>query len=249
VTAPGRVLAVLAAILWGAPAAAYRPFDSTDADVVDRGEIEIELGPVGWLYEDGTQQIVAPDLVVNLGLHRRLELVVEGRGVVALGRDPEHRYRIDDTALLAKWLARRGTLQEEAGPSLALELGMLLPTLHAESGVGAEGIAIGSYRFPHLTAHLNAAAAWTRAETAEIGVGLILEGPERWGVRPVAEATFSHEFDEGNQASGLLGLIWDARSDLAFDLAFRYARDDGSDTREVRAGLTFSFDLVRGDAP
>ena len=84
-TAPGRTLLMLGVMLFGAPASAYRPFDSTDAD-----------------------------LVVNAGLHPRLELVLEGRGLVSLERSPEHRYRIVDTALLAKLLARRGSLQGEA---------------------------------------------------------------------------------------------------------------------------------------
>jgi hypothetical protein len=233
----------------GSPAQAYRPFESTDADVVDRGEVEVELEPVGYL-DDGSELLVVPDLVVNVGVHPRLELVVEGRGFVALDRDAdERRYRLVDTALLAKGLLRRGSLQGEEGPSVALEVGALLPTLHDESGLGAEGIGIVSQRWSHLTAHLNGTVARTRGETWELGAGLILEGPERFRVRPVVEGTFFRAIGEKSEASGLVGLIWEARDDLAFDLAFRYARDDGTDVREVRAGLSWSFTGLLGGGP
>ena len=39
-----RVLLALA-VAWPIAALAYRPFDSTDAAVADRGELEMELGP------------------------------------------------------------------------------------------------------------------------------------------------------------------------------------------------------------
>jgi hypothetical protein len=47
---PARVMAALLpvalAVLRCAPADAYRPFDGTDASVVDLDHIEVELGPV-----------------------------------------------------------------------------------------------------------------------------------------------------------------------------------------------------------
>lgn len=248
--ASGRAASILASLLLALPARAYRPFDSTDADVVDRGEVEVELGPVGYVDEDGSELLVTPDLVVNVGLHPRAEFVVEGRGLVSLDDDAdERRYRLVDTAALAKGLLRRGSLQGETGPSVALEVGILLPTLHDESGIGAEAIGIVSQRWRHLTAHLNGTVARTRAETWELGVGLILEGPERWVVRPAIEGTFFRELDETSEASGLVGVVWGARDDLAFDLAFRYARDDDADVRELRAGFTWSFKGLFGGGP
>lgn len=230
------------ALLAAAPALAYRPFDSTDADVVDRGAVEIELGPAGFLDEDGDDLLVAPDLVVNAGILPDWEIVLEGRGLVPLDHETEERrYRLVDTGLFAKGLLRRGTLQGATGPSVAVELGMLLPTLHDESGVGAEAVGIVSHRFSHGTAHLNGTVAFTRSDTWELGAGLILEGPTRFGLRPVAEVTLFREVGEATAVSGLLGIIWEPRDYLAFDLGFRYARDDGTDVREHRLGLTWSF--------
>lgn len=240
---PTRTLLLLAVLAQGAPAQAYRPFDSTDADVVDVGEVEVELGPVGYLDEDGAESLVVPDVVVNVGLLPSWEMVLEGRGVVALDGDAEdRRYRLVDTGLFVKGRLRRGSLQEAEGPSVAVELGVLLPTLHDESGVGGEMLGIVSHRWPHVTAHLNGVLAYTRVDTWELGAGLILEGPERWGVRPVAEGTFLRELGDAWSASGLVGLIWEPRDDLSFDLGFRYGREAGVDVHEVRLGLTWSFD-------
>src|SRR5256885_2367450 len=59
-----RVPTVLLTILIGYSQAslAYRPFDSTDADVAHAGEVEIELGPAQWLRERGKRFLQAPAL-------------------------------------------------------------------------------------------------------------------------------------------------------------------------------------------
>jgi long-subunit fatty acid transport protein len=47
--------------------------------------------------------------------------------------------------------------------------------------------------------------------------------------------------------SGLVGAIWQVRDNLSFDAGFRYALVNGHPVNEVRARLTFGFDV--GDAP
>ena len=60
------VLVAFALIASTRTALAYRPFDGTDADVAPRGELELEIGTVGYLHgRDGTA--VAPMQVVNFG--------------------------------------------------------------------------------------------------------------------------------------------------------------------------------------
>ena len=76
--------------------------------------------------------------------------------------------------------------------------------------------------------------AYTRADTWELGAGLILEGPERWGVRPVAEGTFFRELGEATSGSGLLGLIWEPRDDLSFDLGQPFEDHIGAEHRVAR---------------
>jgi hypothetical protein len=56
---------------WAAPAAAYRPFDGTDAAVADLGEVEIELQPAGVLYAGSSTTLAGPNAVYTYGARDR----------------------------------------------------------------------------------------------------------------------------------------------------------------------------------
>jgi long-subunit fatty acid transport protein len=43
--------------------------------------------------------------------------------------------------------------------------------------------------------------------------------------------------------SGLVGAIWQVRDNLSFDAGFRYALLNGHPVNDIRAGLTFGFDV------
>src|SRR4051812_19352634 len=79
------VSALLAALLRASIAEAYRPFDGTDADVVEPGTFELELGPVHWYDRGGQQSLLAPVTVLNFGILPETELVVDFQGSIALG--------------------------------------------------------------------------------------------------------------------------------------------------------------------
>ena len=70
----GLCLMVVSASAW-----AYRPFDSTDADVDQAGEFELELGPVGSLRDGANKYWVAPAVVANFGVKDGYELVLQGQ--------------------------------------------------------------------------------------------------------------------------------------------------------------------------
>ncbi len=57
------------------PAAAYRPFDGTDAAVADVGEVEIEFQPIGAIRAGQTKEI--SDAILNFGFAERWELVLQ----------------------------------------------------------------------------------------------------------------------------------------------------------------------------
>ena len=65
---------------WSGISFAYRPFDATDAAVADVGQLEVELGPVGFRRSDVERTVVAPAYVLNFGFVKNWELVLEGRG-------------------------------------------------------------------------------------------------------------------------------------------------------------------------
>lgn len=224
---------------------AYRPFDSTDADVVDPGVLEIELGPFGYLREDQQDILIAPDLVLNLGLSERWELVLEGQHRVHTEAAPgEPRHRLTDTGLFLKGVLREGALQGQTGPSIALEAGALLPTIHGEAGTGGAALLIASYRWPVLTVHLNGEVVLSRSGDIELFGGTIVEGPEEWTVRPVIELFVEGEAGQSPATrSALIGAIWEATDALSVDIGTRFARSNGSREFEVRAGLTWAFAL------
>lgn len=241
----GPVVALVAlSMSWPVAARAYRPFNSTDAAVADRGEVELELGPAGYLLQGPDRTLVAPSAVLNWGFAERWELVLEGRHFVQLGgRISEPRLRVEDTALSVKHVLRDGTLQERSGLSVATEAGALLPTVNDEPGVGAEWALIVSQRWTDLTVHVNGAVAWTRAHEPGAFAGAILEGHDAWPVRPVAEVFFESERGSAPTLSGLVGAIWRVRHGLALDAAVRRARAGGVATTELRVGLTWGVEV------
>src|SRR5262244_3808789 len=72
----GAIVVGVFAIGWAAPAAAYRPFDGTDAAVADVGEVEIEFQPIGALRAGPTKGL--SDAILNFGFADRWELVLQG---------------------------------------------------------------------------------------------------------------------------------------------------------------------------
>ncbi|HEX9198393.1 MAG TPA: hypothetical protein VF865_02460 [Acidobacteriaceae bacterium] len=223
------------------PAFAYRPFDGTDAAVVAPGELEVELQPAGLQHEQGTQTLIAPWTVVNIGLSEGWEAVFEGRGETPLV--PLGPTELTTAGAFLKHVVVPGSLQGKSGPSIATEFGVLLPDSTGDSGVGASWAGIVSQRWDWGTVHFNVETLLTRDHHADVFVGTIIEGPFKWKVRPVAEFFYEKEFGLEETVSGLVGLIWQVNDKLSFDVAFRHALTNGHAVNEVRAGLTFAVPI------
>jgi hypothetical protein len=224
------------------PTYAFRPFDSTDAAVAEGGRCEIELGPVGYRSEADSRVLVVPAVILNFGISNRWEVVIEGKNTWPLGVGAPGGLTLQDNAASVKGILRRGVLQGRAGPSVAIELSTLLPAGGQESGVGQAVTGIISQRWAAATLHVNGTVALTRAHDAGSAVGVILEGPARWAVRPVAEVLVQRE--EDTTVSSLVGAIWDVREHLSVDAAWRSATT-GATSHEIRAGMTFSFEVLK----
>jgi hypothetical protein len=237
------IAAFVAAALAASPARAYRPFDQTDADVAEPRTIELEIGPVGYTH-DASGDTFTPSFVFNYGVVSRLELVFDTHhAVIWGGADLARRRRALETALLAKVVVREGSLQGGVGPSVAFEGGALLPTIPAAGDLGAALTAIASQRWPALTLHVDLEGDRTRAGTFAFIGGAIVEGPNAWTVRPVAETFVARDGDGPTTVSGLAGAIWRASAHVAFDAAGRVARQADANVYELRAGLTWDFGI------
>jgi hypothetical protein len=231
------LLASAAACMWPHDAFAYRPFDSTDPAVAEPGEVEIELSPVSFRQSDAGQTWIAPQLRFNYGFAPNWELVVEGQGEFQRGS----KGVMIDNGVFVKGIVREGTLQEQTGPSIAIEFGTLLPGINDEAGFGAELAGIIGNQWSWGAIHFTAAATLTRDNRGEMFLGTILEGPSFGAVRPVAEIVYEREFGEAEAIAALAGVIWEVREGLAFDFAVRQASVDGDPETEIRMGLTFAF--------
>jgi hypothetical protein len=239
------VSCTVALFLLATPARAYRPFDSTDADVAERGEFELELGPIDYVHDPSGHALVLSQVVANFGIAHGWELVLQARGLLSLGSTPHRRFSIDQTGVFVKHVFKEGTLQGRRGISIAMELGLLPPQGEGET-TGFSVDHIVSYRWPWLTAHLNLQVARTSQDQLDLFTGLILEGPFTWRVRPVAELYVDWEPRTLAQ-SFLAGLIARVHDQVSVDVAGRVARFDqrtqgASVGVEVRAGLTLTFD-------
>ena len=226
------------------PAAAYRPFDGTDAAVAEKGTLEIEMQPAGVRKDESGTTLIAPATRFNYGFTDNWEAVLEGQLETPLS--PSGPSSLRAAGAFLKGVLREGSLQDKTGPSVATEFGVLLPDSRGDSHkFGASLGGVVSQRWDWGAIHLNGVAELTREQHADLFASVIIEGPSKWTVRPVAEVFYEKEFGTSNTVSGLVGLIWQVREELAIDFGVRHAVTSGHSVNEVRAGLTVGFPLVR----
>jgi hypothetical protein len=224
------------------PAAAYRPFDGTDAAVTDKDKFEIELQPAGLLKDASGKTLIAPAARFNYGYTENWEAVLEGQFENPLS--PSGPASLRAAGAFLKGVLREGSLQEKTGPSVATEFGVLLPDSQGPSQFGASLAGIVSHRWDWGAIHLNGVAELTREHRADLFAGMIIEGPSKWTVRPVAEVFYEKEFGKAETLSSLVGLIWQVREDLSFDVGVRHAVTNGRPVNELRAGMTVAFSVA-----
>jgi hypothetical protein len=234
-------LAALFAASFPSNALAYRPFDSTDAAVADLGDFEVELSPLSYRHVPGGRVWITPELRLNYGFAENWEVVLEGQGEHPQFSGAESS--LVENALSLKHILREGSLQDKEGPSIATELGLLLPGVNEQNGVGASVAGIIGQKFSWGAIHVNAAWELSRNHRGEVFFGTILEGPSSWAVRPVAEVIYQREFGLSEQVAALVGVIWQVKDNLAFDFAVREASANSAPETEVRAGVTFAFSV------
>jgi len=230
------------------PAAAYRPFDGTDAAVAKLNEVEIELQPAGRLQTGPQSTLIAPEVIYNYGFAERWEMVLQGQVETPLspGGGPSS---LAATGAFLKYVVKPGVLQGQSGISIATEFGPLLPGINTDPGLGFSWAGIVSQRWDWGTAHFNVEANLTRDQHGEAFLDVILEGPSKWKVRPVVEVFYDKVWTQTEIRSALVGAIWQVRDDLSFDAAYRYALVSGRAVNEIRAGLTFAFKVESDKAP
>jgi hypothetical protein len=227
---------------------AYRPFDGTDAAVAKFGDVEIELAPDDLLREHSQTTIISGFTILNLGIAPNWEAVFSGQA-----QNPQFvtdtPFSLGNVSAFLKTVVRPGVLQDKSGPSVAIEFGVLLPGFLDEEGYGAHLGGIVSQRWDWGTINWNLQGEYTRDHHADGFASAIIEGPDKWKVRPVSEFFYEEEIGVARTLSALVGAIWQVNDDLAFDLAVRHAIVNDAGTTgwhpvdEIRAGVTFAFPM------
>ncbi|MBW8040909.1 MAG: hypothetical protein FVQ85_13015 [Planctomycetes bacterium] len=220
---------------------AYRPFVSTDAAVVEKGETEIEIGLFGISHDEGLDEITIPSLIYNYGLSDTWEFVAEFD--VQVYKEGEERDReLKDPALFLKGVLQEGILQGKEGTSIAVEFGALLPsTVRGKRDAGIEGIGILSGKASDLTYHFNFGGELDREDFGFNAIwGIILEYPLDSKFRVVGEVNGTFQRHGLPSNSGLIGFIWEL-GDIDLDFGIRRGFSDAASDWELATGITFSF--------
>jgi hypothetical protein len=231
------------------PAHAFRPFDGTDARVAEPHLFELELGPVSYARMGNDRSLIAPQVTLNYGTGSGFEFSLEGQGVMLMHPAPESDApRLEDAGIGLKKVLRPGVLQKQKGPSIAAAASVDLPSRGQSHAAFGAGLTV-SQPLPSLGTmlHLSAELSRTQEQQSERFVGVILEAPEDWPVRPVGELSWAHVGDEVGVRGLLLGLIWQTRQGLAVDAAIKTLDAGGEDGLELRSGLTWHMQVHTGD--
>jgi len=232
-----KCMLLAGAVAWPGAAFAYRPFDSTDAAVAEEGKWEVELAPLNWRHNDDGVQWISPALILNYGFAPGWELVFEGRNTIFDRGGGE----FSDAAASLKTVFQEGSLQDKPGVSLGSEFSVLLPGIRADDGAGLAWAFLASDRHDWGAWHFNLGPTLTRDGRGGMFAGAILEGPDSWPLRPVAEIRYEKTYGGEEMIAGLAGVIIPVRGGLSFDIALRHARQGGRPDEQLRAGITFDL--------
>jgi len=222
---------------------AYRPFISTDAAVADPQEVEVELGYFTLERDKGENSFIIPRVVLNYGLFRNWEAV----GEFAVLRSPDGEVNLIDPALSVKAVLKEGVLQEKNGISIAVEVGLLLPsTEKGERHFGFEGTGIASGKLGPFMLHVNGGLGVSRSTGDVVGIwGVIGELPLSNGLRLVGEVNGEKPRREDQRDAGLLGVIWQPWSskNVSFDAGVRRGFTSAAPDWQFTMGVTFGFSV------
>ncbi|HDY89476.1 MAG TPA: hypothetical protein ENH82_15355 [bacterium] len=220
---------------------AYRPFVSTDADVAEKGELEIEFGLLNVHIVKGIDKIIVPGLIFNYGIMKNWELVSEF-DVQVYREGKERNFELKEPAQFLKGIVREGILQDKKGPSIAVEIGVLFPsTIKGSRKTGVEGIVIVSSRISDLIYHINFGGEMDRESFAFNGLwGIIMEKPLNSNLRFVMEVNGVVKRSKSPENLVLAGFILEAYG-IDIDFGIRKGLSDNTKDLELTSGFTVAF--------
>jgi hypothetical protein len=223
-------MGAMGATVLPATAAWARPL--ADASVQARGAVQLEIG--GAVGDEGGRRQIAMPAQLAVGLGRGVEAWAGG---TALHVDADGM-QVTDLAAGARIVVHEGSLQQGAGPSVAMEVSFAVPAGRAEAAAVSLGT-VASHRWDAGALHVGAAVSLDDAAGREVSASTAAEGPADWRVRPVALLGFTHARGAGSGVAGRLGGVVDVTAALTFDLTGGVAAGARAVTAyDVALGLT-----------
>ncbi|KKL83814.1 hypothetical protein LCGC14_1970940, partial [marine sediment metagenome] len=204
-------------------------------------ELEIEFGLLGTSHNEGIDEIAVPSLILNYGIMKNWEIV--GEFDVQVYKETEGRNgELKEPALFLKGVLNEGIMQNQRGPSIAVEFGVLLPSsVKGERNTGLEGIGILSGEISNLVYHLNFGGELDRKDFKLNGIwGAILEYPFDDKFRVVGEINGTFQSRGLPSNSGLIGFIWEL-GEIDLDFGIRRGFSSTASDWELTTGITLFF--------
>ena len=242
-------LALTASVWWPAGSARAYLIDANDATVLDTGRMAIELQPVGyWQTVLGDQEhyLVAPSLQAYWGFAEHWDLLFLSRGWALLDDVPDQEpYALQEQMLALRVMLRDGSYStdgEVEGPSVTLQIGVLLPDIVGEPHVGSSLALLASQRWDEGTVHLNAWLNLTQQSTIDFFGSVVYEGPPSWPARPTFELWI--DVDDGDPTvSGLAGVVVDVTDDFLLQGGVRMSGWEGWADLEIRLSSWIEWEV------
>jgi hypothetical protein len=247
----GRGLALLLAAFLAVPAGTAQAYliDANDATVLDTGRMALELQPIGYwqtVVGEPEHYLVAPSLQAYWGFAEHWDVLYLSRGWAVLDDAPDQDpYVLQEQMLALRVMLRDGSYSsggELEGPSVTLQVGVLLPDIVAEPRWGSSVALLASQRWDEGTVHLNAWLNLTQASTLDFFGSVVYEGPPSWPARPTFELWI--DVDDGDPTvSGLLGVVADVTDDFLLQGGVRMSGWEGWADLEIRLSSWIEWEV------
>lgn len=243
---------------------ALRPFVTTDADVVEKGKIELEFGYFGIKEEKnpGVDELTIefPDIRLNYGLLWDTELVLETVGEFVDDRQKgSFELREQQFSNTAAFLKKVWHWGEGIVPNFATEIGALFPTEKGGERIDFEGTGIFTWELGNLTFHTTIGGATERKRRPEklgdeeieveetrgvfIYGGIVdYEVSKTKGLHLVSEYSLEKVEKQNIEHQVLGGIVWEGPWNMEFDAATFW----GLNSDSIDWGMTTGVTIIIG---
>jgi hypothetical protein len=243
---------------------ALRPFVTTDADVVEKGKVELEFGYFGIKEEKNPGRdeltIEFPDIRFNYGLLWDTELVLETVGEFIDDRQKGsfelREQQFSDTAAFLKkvWHWGKGFI-----PNIATEIGVLFPTEKGGERIDFAGTFVLTWELESVTFHTTIGGATERKRrTKTLGDeefeveetrGVLIYGgivdyevSKTKGLHLVSEYSLEKVEKQNIEHQVLGGIVWEGPWNMDFDVATFW----GLNSDSIDWGMTTGVTIIIG---